>query len=213
MQSLQSFGPIPIDSGSLSSIIGDYKSPKDKIAFMEEKGEIIRLKKGLYIVSPKILQKPLNKEIMANHIYGPSYVSLESALSYYGLIPERVYVTKSITLKRSKEFKNELGIFDYITVPEDYYPIGITQEKVDEKFNFLIATPEKAICDMIITTPGLYVRTMKSMLQYLEDDLRIDRETWKELNPDIIAECIATGRKKVELTQLYKLLTKTRIQE
>lgn len=213
MQSLQSFGPIPIDSGSLSSIIGDYKSPKDKIAFMEEKGEIIRLKKGLYIVSPKILQKPLNKEIMANHIYGPSYVSLESALSYYGLIPERVYVTKSITLKRSKEFKNELGIFDYITVPEDYYPIGITQEKAYEKFNFLIATPEKAICDMIITTPGLHVRTMKSMLQYLEDDLRIDRETWKELNPDIIAECIATGRKKVELTQLYKLLSKTRIQE
>ena len=208
MQSLQSLGPVPIDSGALSFIVGKYKSPKDKISYMVGKGEIIRLKKGLYVASSKILGQTLNKELIANHIYGPSYISLESALAYYGLIPERVYLTKSITLKRSKEFKNELGVFEYITVPDNYYPIGITQEKVAEKYNYLIATPEKAICDMIVTTPGLQVRTMKSMLQYLENDLRIDREDWEKLNPTIIAECIASGCKKVELTQLFNLLTK-----
>jgi predicted transcriptional regulator of viral defense system len=70
-----------------------------KIANLEQTGKIIRLKRGMYVVSPKVTRQLLSVELIANHIYGPSYVSMESALRYYGLIPEQVYVPGSYSRK------------------------------------------------------------------------------------------------------------------
>lgn len=104
MNTLSDIGNIPVDFAFLKSIFPNYKSVNNKISELEKSGKIIRLKKGMYVVSSKESGKLLSMELIANHIYGPSYVSMESALCYYGLIPESVYIMRSMTTKHSKGF-------------------------------------------------------------------------------------------------------------
>jgi len=200
------FGIVPIDYNVLAAALSGYQSPKDKISLLEKNGSIIRLKKGLFVVSSDINQQQLSRELIANHLYGPSYISLESALSFYGLIPEKVYTVRSVTAKRAKRYSTKLGNFEYKTIPLDYYAIGIRQEIVNNEYAYLIATPEKAICDMILSTRNFRIQSVKAMQIFLEEDLRIDLSVTKAYNTDIIKSCIETGIKKTELTQLLKLL-------
>jgi hypothetical protein len=88
-------------------------------------------------------------ELAANHIFGPSSVSMESTLRYYGLIPEHVFTVQSMTMKHSRTFSNDLGRFKYRQCSDDYFPIGIRQD-VMAKTAFPIATPEKALCNLIL---------------------------------------------------------------
>ena len=88
---------------------------------------------------------------------------------------------------------------------ENYYPIGIRQEIVNDQYAYLIATPEKAICDMIMTTNGLRLQSTKAIKSYLEEDLRIDFTMLKTYNPEIIRLCAEAGKKRTELTLLSKL--------
>lgn len=206
MNVLEQFGIIPIDFNTLGAVLNTYRYPKDKVSHMEKNGELIRLKKGLFIVSPDIHRMTISKELVANHLYGPSYISFETALSFYKLIPERVNSTRSMTLKRSRSFPTSLGNFDYISAPKEYYPIGIRQEIVNDRYAYLIASPEKAICDMIIATSCLRLQSVKAMQIYLEEDLRIDFSSVAAFDTKIIRQCIDARRKKTELTQLYKLL-------
>ena len=203
---LNQFGIIPIDTAALKAALDDYKSPKDKITTLEQSGLLIRLKRGLFVVAPMVHSQPLSKELIANHIYGPSYISLQTALSFYGLIPERVHTVCSMTTKRSSSFINPLGNFDYITVPAAYFAIGIRQEIVNNNYAYLIATPEKALCDMIVETKGLKLQSIKAMQNYLEEDLRVDLSIIEHYDVDIIYQCMELGSKKRELTLLYKLL-------
>ena len=206
MKELTKLGIIPIDFNVLATALKGYQSPKDKISLLENNGSIIRLKKGLYVVSSETSQQTLSRELVANHLYGPSYISLESALSFYRLIPERVYTVRSVTNKRAKRFSTPLGNFEYLTIPNDYYSIGIKQEIVNNEYAYLIASPEKAICDIILCTKNLRIQSMKAMQVFLEEDLRINLSVVKTYNTDIIRNCIETGIKKTELTQLLKLL-------
>ncbi len=200
------FGIVPIDFNVLCTALNGYQSPKDKISLLENNGSIIRLKKGLFVVSSEASKQTLSRELIANHLYGPSYISLESALSFYGLIPEKVYTIRSVTAKRAKRFSTQLGNFEYRTIPQDYYPIGIRQEIVNNEYAYLLASPEKAICDMILSTRNFRIQSVKAMQIYLEEDLRMDLSVIKTYNTDIIKSCIETGIKKTELTQLLKLL-------
>ncbi|MFW6257556.1 MAG: type IV toxin-antitoxin system AbiEi family antitoxin domain-containing protein [Prolixibacteraceae bacterium] len=206
MELIKNFGIIPIDFGTISNIIGAYKAPKDKIRKLEKAGKIIRLKKGLYIVSPEISNKALSKELIANHLLGPSYISLETALSYYGLIPERVYITKSVTTKRTKKITTPLGMYEYLSIPNDYFPIGVKNEIIENSYAFLIGSPEKVLCDLILTTSKLRIQSEKAMWLYLNEDLRIDFSSNPFQNFEIIKNCIEKGRKKRELKILYKVL-------
>ena len=203
---LNQFGIIPFDTAALKAALDDYKSPKDKITTLEQSGLLIRLKRGLFVVSPMVHSQPLSKELIANHIYGPSYISLQTALSFYGLIPERVHTVCSMTTKRSSSFINPLGNFDYISVPAAYFAIGIRQEIVNNNYAYLIATPEKALCDMIVETKGLKLQSIKAIQNYLEEDLRVDLSIIEHYDVDIIYQCMELGSKKRELTLLYKLL-------
>jgi predicted transcriptional regulator of viral defense system len=206
MNELEKFGNIPIDNAVLSDIIGNYKFPRNKIAAMEKQNEIVRLKKGIYVVSEKISRKKISRELIANHLYGASYVSLETALSHYGLIPETVFAIRSITTKRTKQFENTFGCFEYISVSVDYFSIGIRQQIVDNEYAYLIATPEKALCDLILATPNLRLQSVKAMQAYLEDDLRIDFSAVQNIEVGIIRQCIKGGRKKGEGRLLLKFL-------
>lgn len=206
MKSIEQFGIIPIDFAALATIFSDHKFPKDKISTLEKKGDLIRLKKGNYVVSPKIHNQAISKELIANHLYGPSYISFESALSFHSLIPERVHTTRSMTIKRSRKFSTPLGNFEYIFAKKKYFEIGIQQEIINNEYAFLIASPEKALCDIIVVTPRLRIQSVKAMQIFLEEDMRIDFSVIEHFNIEIIKQCIASGKKKTVLTQLYKLL-------
>jgi predicted transcriptional regulator of viral defense system len=206
MNLIEDIGIIPVNFSAISNFIGNFKAPKDKISKLEKSGKFIRLKKGLFVLSPEYSKKKISKELVANHLLGPSYISLESALAYYGIIPERAYTTRSVTIKRKKAFSTPLGTFEYLSVPNAYFPIGIKNELINGSFAFLIATPEKAICDLIITTPYLRIQSKKAMLEYLTEDLRIDLSSKPFSDLMIFKECIETGRKNRELKILYELI-------
>jgi len=205
MKNLKQLGIIPVDYALLSSIFSDYKYPRNKIANLEIEGKLIRLKRSMYVVSPDVSGKLLSTELIANHIYGPSYVSMESALRYYGLIPERVSMVRSMTTKRSRIFENSISCFDYINCSEEYYPIGINQ-KIDDKYSFLIASPEKALCDLIAYTPKVRPRFISAMLLYLEEDIRLDMEAFYKMEVKIFRQCAEVSKKKNELKNLIKIL-------
>jgi len=205
MENLKQLGIIPVDYALLSSIFSDYKYPRNKIANLEIEGKLIRLKRSLYVVSPNVSGKLLSTELIANHIYGPSYVSMESALRYYGLIPESIRMVRSMTTKRSRNFENSISRFDYINCSEEYYPIGINQ-KIGYDYSFLIASPEKALCDLIAYTPKVRPRFINAMLLYLEEDIRLEMETFYKLDENIFRQCAEVSKKKNDLKNLIKLL-------
>lgn len=205
MEKLKQLGIIPVDYALLSSIFSDYKYPRNKIANLEIEGKLIRLKRSLYVVSPDVSGKLLSTELIANHIYGPSYASMESALRYYGLIPESVHIVRSMTTKRSRFFENSVSRFDYINCSEEYYPIGINQ-KIGDDYSFLIASPEKALCDLIAYTPKVRPRFINAMLLYLEEDIRLDMEAFYKMEVNIFRQCAEVSKKKNDLNNLIKLL-------
>jgi hypothetical protein len=202
MENLKHLGVIPINKDILYSLYGNLKFPENKIADLERKGIIIRIKRGLYVVSKQIHNQEISRELVANHLYGPSYIPFETALAIHGLIPEKVFAVRSATFKRAKRFENIVGNFEYITVPQNYYSIGISRQIIDDKYSYLLATPEKALCDLIIATPNLRLQSVKAMQIYLEENLRIDFPDWQNIDINIISQCVETGRKKGELRQL-----------
>ncbi|GLU51464.1 hypothetical protein Dfri01_09250 [Dyadobacter frigoris] len=116
---------------------------------------------------------------MANHILGPSYVSFESALSFYGFIPEQVYEVSSATTKAARCFDTSLGRFTFIHLSLPYYSLGIKSVVLGDRQFALMATPEKAVCDKIVATPGVILRSEISAAGYLLEDLRMDESQLK----------------------------------
>lgn len=195
----------PVSGATLASMLGNYADSAKKLSSMEQAGEIIRLKRGLYVADGSDFGYPPSMPICSNHIYGPSYVSLQWALSHYGLIPERVHAMTAVTVKRSRDFANKLGRFTYMQVPEQYFPIGICTETSDGA-NFMIATPEKALCDTILSDPYVPNLSVIALKRYLEEDLRFDIDELKNFDQNIIIECAECGRKRSTLLNLIKII-------
>lgn len=206
MKFLEQYGIVPLDYAILENDLKDYSAPGDKIRRLEQTGKLIRLKKGLFLVSAEIINTPYSNELVANYLYGPSYISFESALRYHGLIPERTFITKSVTVKRKKQFKTPIGDFEYIKVPEIYFPIGLQQKMFENQCAYIIASPEKALCDLVIATSGLRFQSKKSMVQYLFEDLRIDEQDISKMDASIIGDCSKTIYKKKELNLLQQFV-------
>ncbi|WP_455667665.1 type IV toxin-antitoxin system AbiEi family antitoxin domain-containing protein [Phocaeicola sp.] len=205
MNILSSLGNIPVNSSTIASLYPEIKGKNQKISELEKANEIIRLKRGMYVVHPNISGKLLSTELIANHIYGPSYISMQSALRYYGLIPETVYTMRSMTIKRSRCFENSIGRFDYLCCPREYFPIGLTQ-LVKADYSFIIATPEKALCDLIAYTPNLNLRYRKELITYLEEDIRLDMEAFYEMKTDVFRLCASYGKKKTAINTIINIL-------
>ena len=166
----------------------DYERPRDRITDLLKRKEIIRVKKGIYVFGEKYARRPFSKEILANMIYGPSYISLDYALRYYGLIPERVEAVTSVTIKRSRRFSTPVGLFIYRAIPTKAYPMGMDHVSLSDSRSFLIAIPEKALCDKIDQDRGTAIRAQSAMREYLTDNLRIESKDLRELHPEIIAD-------------------------
>ena len=84
---LLKFGSVPFTTDVIAGEFGDYSAVLAKIAALVDEGSLVRIKRGLYCLSPKISGHDLDSRVVANALYGPSYVSFETALSMYGLIP------------------------------------------------------------------------------------------------------------------------------
>src|SRR5690606_41083294 len=117
----------------------------DKIRDWVHKGYLIPLVRGMYTINAGITGSKPSSLIVANMQYGPSYVSLEYALSYYLAIPEMVMEISSVTTKRNKTIENTLGRFTYIHHPLPYFTYCIRSVKVATKHLALIATTAHAL--------------------------------------------------------------------
>ncbi len=170
------------DHTLISEQLRSYRSVRDKISSMLGRGEIIKIRRGLYVRSRQYGGTVESVEI-ANLIYGPSYISLEYALSRYGLIPERVESITSVTPKRLKKFITPLGSFSYEHIPLKAYPIGIDLEKRGGT-GILIASREKALCDQIAQAAN--IRSAGELENYIFENLRIDWGSIADLSVDLL---------------------------
>lgn len=202
---LEILGNVPATKETIASLYPNVSGVNQKVAALEHSGKLLRLKRGLYVVNPQWSEKRLNLELVANHIYSPSYISLQTALRWYGLIPERVFRIQSMTVKHSRRFENSLGVFDYTCVPRNYFHIGIRQEQT-EYGSFIIASPEKALCDLVISTSGVSLRYVSQARVFLEEDLRLNMEAFLNLDKNIFIQCAKAGRKARSIETIIKLL-------
>ena len=205
-QSIQQYASYPIPHHLMASLLKEYSQPNDKIHYLIKDGILQQIKRGLYIAGPRITSSKPDPFLLANHLLGPSYVSLESALSYHGLIPEKVFEITSVTIKAKRRFSTPLGVYSYTRLSLPYYSYGIRSVEVDRHHRFLIASPEKALFDKIITTAGIEFRSKTSTLTYLENDLRIDIGMLKTLDIAGMESWIPTSPKKDSLSMLIKTI-------
>ncbi|MBM2828758.1 MAG: hypothetical protein HW408_1290 [Actinobacteria bacterium] len=188
------------DYQSLLDALPGYSRPRAKITALLRNGLIVRVKKGLYVFGKEERRKPLCPELLANLIYGPSCVSLEYALAWHALIPERVDTVTSVTCGRSRAFDTPVGRFVYRSVPMRAFPVGVDRVEAGDGRAFLIATPEKALADVLVADRRGTILSRKEMASYLDESLRIQEGSLKELNRDLLEELATCYRsRKVRL--------------
>ena len=156
----------------LNSLLDKYANKAQKISSMMRRGEIVQIRRGLYAFSHALRRGLLSDGVLANQIYGPSYVSEDFALSYYGLIPEYPAVVTSVTIGRSREFDTPFGHFSYRYSRSRAYSVCVTVSG-DDSHRFLIATPEKALYDKALFDKRFDGDAPE---EYLLEDLRLDEE-------------------------------------
>lgn len=202
---LSSLGNIPVSAAALASLYPHIKGGSQKIRQLEREGQVIRLKRGLYVGSMETTGKRLSAELIANHLYAPSYISMSSALRHYGLIPEAVYTVQSMTFKYAKVFDTPVGRFEYVHIPRAAFPVGLTTVQ-KEDYAFVMATPEKALCDLVADSSGLNLRYIKEAEAYITEDLRMEMADFKALNAAIFEAYMPVGKKAESIRTLLKLL-------
>lgn len=205
-QALRSYASQPLTHQVVVSLLKGYKRPNDKVHALLNEGVLESVKKGLYIAGPAIKTAKPEPFLLANHILGPSYVSLDTALSYHGWIPERVYEVASMTTKASRKFTTPLGVFTYTHLSLPYYAFGIRQIQLADEQYAMMATPEKALFDKIITTSGLILRSHTQVLNYLLQDLRINEDRLRECDLQNMSQWVQDASKAESLSILVKTL-------
>jgi hypothetical protein len=197
----------PISHQVLIGLLKDFKNPNDKIYRLLEEGKLIGLKKGLYIAQNKFVASTISPFLIANHLHGPSYVSLDYALQHYHAIPESVKTITSVTTKAKKIFQCSLGIYKYTHIALPYYAMGIKQLNLQDDHFALIASPEKALTDKIVLTKGLSMRSKKEVSDFLLEDLRIDEYWLKQLDINTLTKIQAVAPKANSIDIVLKFIS------
>lgn len=172
--------PPEIDFLAITAVTGEKGNVRDRVSRLMKSGKIQGVVPGIYVSSAEFRKRPLSMEILANKIFGPSYVSFEYVLAQAGLIPEAVYGVTSATPKRNRDFDTHLGRFSYRHLPPAAYPFGWTREVLTDGSGFLIATPEKALLDLLYRAGS--VRSMKALEARLFEDFRMDPNAFRSLD-------------------------------
>ena len=190
-----------ISTEALKLKYSNYSNPLDKIKRESQKGNIIRLNRGIYATDRNV-----SPYLLASVILSPSYLSFEWALSYYGLIPERVYsiTSASLMVRKNKTFVNEFGRYEYSDIPVNAFSEGLTLLSEGE-YSCRIATKEKAICDSLSKWP--VVHSVKELKELLFDDKRIYEEEFLTCDFNLLTR-LAKLYKKTNLELLINLIEK-----
>jgi hypothetical protein len=192
-----------LDYQQLVSCLRGYAKPRDRIGALLDDGSLIRVRKGLYVFGERYRRAPLSREVLANLIYGPSYVSLDYALSRYGMIPERVENVTSITTGETRRFTTPFGVFTYRPSAPRRYARGICWLGEGD-IRYLMASPEKALVDKVWTDKRFRPANLKDFNVYLVEDLRVDEQRLSSLKQDRIAGiATAFASKKINMLARY----------
>jgi len=196
-KNLQQYSTHIIDHATLATILlnNGYNGINDKINKLKKDGLLQTLKRGLYLHKSPFANTITSKEIIANTLLSPSYISFDYALYFYALIPESVYDVTSATTKRSKSFTTNIGTFSFKQVKKELYPIGLQIESL-KNGNFIIASKEKALCDKIYYTKDIKINSKKAMTEFLEDDLRVDFDELTDCDINIFKKYYKISRSK-----------------
>ncbi len=179
----------------------DYSNPLDKIKRDCDNNLLFRINRGIYEDNRNV-----DPFFLSQVILSPSYISFESALSYYGLIPERVYAVTSASLneRKNKSYTNVFARYTYSDIPERVFPYGLTLLK-DDDYVARLASKEKAICDSLYK--WRMVKSVKQLKILLFIDKRVDEEEFSKCDMDILLK-LAPLYKTNNLNLLVKLIRK-----
>jgi len=193
-KSLENF--VVISLADIRKAFPDF-DPKNLVNW-QKKGYITKLKNACYIFCD-LKQSEHTLSLIANKLYEPSYVSLESALSYYNIIPEGVYSIQSISTRKTKVFNTPAGTFHYFSLKSPlYFGYRLISEGVP--YPYRLASPEKAILDF------LYLRSEVNTIEAL-DALRWNRTELVNLDMNALNNYLSlfksrTLSKKVDMLNI-----------
>lgn len=143
----------------------DPAGVRRQLSRLTASGRLIQLRRGLYSLAPPFRKVTPHPFLVANHMVRASYVSLQAALAYHGLIPEHVPVVTSVTTSRPGRWETPLGDFEYHHIKREFF-CGYGIVEVGEKQTALVANPEKALLDLV------YMQPASDSREYL-DELRL----------------------------------------
>lgn len=172
-------------------------------------GEVIRLKRGLYLLQPRFRKSDPHPYVVAALLHAPSHISLETALSHHGLIPEAIYQTASVTAARSRTFTTPIGRFTFQRVPARDPRAGVQAVKLGQDFWAFIASALRAVADLIYLRPS--VSWARDGLGFLTDSMRIEEEDLRRIDLSACEEIQTTlpsHRVREYLEGLRKELTR-----
>lgn len=201
----EKFGGVPFTTDVIAGELGGYSAILAKISSLVAEGSLIRIRRGLYCLPEIVSGTEPDTLVAANVVCAPSYVSFETALYFYGLIPERVDETMSACAKRGRRYETPLGAFSYRTVPGDWFPIGIRTQKRGNGGTFLVATPEKALGDLLLARSNLRIASPDSLRSFLEEDVRLDFDALGRPDKAILREMAECGHKPLLMKALERI--------
>lgn len=173
----------PVFTSSLLKVAG-IKTSQIKLQLVRwaKAGRLLKLRRGLYVLGKPYRRIEPHPFLVANHLQSGSYVSFQSALAYYDLIPEHVPVVTSATTGRPETLQTPLGAFMFRHIKATLFS-GFRQVKITEHQQAILATPEKALVDLLYATPGSdsdgYIKELR--LQNTEDLSADELRRWAEI--------------------------------
>ncbi len=190
---MKNYDHVYLDTLVVKESLQDYASPRSKLTRMLDSRRLVHIRRGLYLAGA---DTPFSSKTLANMIAGPSYISFEYALAYYGFIPERaINITSAIYgANKHKSFDTPVGTFNYRRIPENVYYLAYRRLE-EEGHPFLIATAEKALCDTLYQYRQ--VTSLRGLSKLLYEDLRIDKDKLESLNLDTVKALVPGYGKKV----------------
>ncbi len=128
--------------------ITSTQAMRNQLSRWRHKGLLLKLKRGIYTLTPEERKLPIDQRVIACELLSPSYISLEWAISYYGFIPEGVFTITLITAQKTQFVKTPIGHFQYRHIKPSLFT-GFYQYKNDQGVAYFLATPEKALFDFL----------------------------------------------------------------
>jgi predicted transcriptional regulator of viral defense system len=200
---LEIIGEEPVfETGLLLAGAVDPDHIQRQLVRWKNAGKIYQLRRGVYTLAPPYYKITPHPFLIANRLQRPSYISRQSALAYFGIIPESVPVTTSVTTARPNRWSTPIGIFDFRHIQVDLF-FGYQEISLMNNQTAMVATPEKALIDLI------YLQPEGDSHEYLKE-LRLQQ--MDRLNLQILKK-MADRAKKPKLTRAAVLIAELALEE